>query len=301
MNIATKLKPEINYHPNLQTAYTGSVFEKCGSEANAIDVPGALLRQVAEKRFRAEIVSTEGAVIVGVEELAAAAETLELEIVIHVTSGMDIAAGQVVAAVTGDPLQIVRGEDKLLSLIGKASGVATAARRAVQNAGRIKVVCGGWKKIPSAVKQLLRSAVMAGGAKVRMLSEPFVYLDKNYIRIIGSLSKAVQVAKTLPDRAMVVQLRGETAPIGQEAIIAAGYGAKIVMVDTGDIADVRRVSENLRQAGLRENVKIAFAGGVLLGDLENLQQEDVDVVDIGRAILDAPLTDFRYDVVVTDS
>ena len=31
--------------------------------------------------------------------------------------------------------------------------------------------------------------------------------------------------------------------------------------------------------------------------LEDLQQEDIDFVDIGRAILDAPLTDFRYDVV----
>ena len=121
MNTATKLKSEPNYHPNLQTACLSSVIAECGSEINAIDVPRVLLRQVAEKKLRAEIVSTEDAVFVGAEEIESAAATLGLEIAVCVASGTDIQAGQVVAAVTGNPLQIVRGEDKLLSNIGKVS------------------------------------------------------------------------------------------------------------------------------------------------------------------------------------
>jgi nicotinate-nucleotide pyrophosphorylase (carboxylating) len=47
---------------------------------------------------------------------------------------------------------------------------------------------------------------------------------------------------------------------------------------------------------MRSKVKLAFGGGVKLSDLPKLQDEDLDIVDMGRAILDAPLLDLRYDV-----
>jgi len=94
-------------------------------------------------------------------------------------------------------------------------------------------------------------------------------------------------------------LRGETGPIAEEAITVARYRAQVLMVDTGHITDLRMVSKALKQEGLRKQVQIAFAGNIRLSDLEYLQNEDLDIVDMGRAILDAPLLDFRYDVVGT--
>lgn len=71
------------------------------------------------------------------------------------------------------------------------------------------------------------------------------------------------------------------------------------MVDTGRIGDLRTVSKILSRKGLRDRVQIAFAGEVRLNDLDTLQHEDLDIVDIGRAVLDAPFLDFRYDVTLT--
>lgn len=39
-----------------------------------------------------------------------------------------------------------------------------------------------------------------------------------------------------------------------------------------------------------------LAGGITLDDLPGLASADLDVVDLGRALIDAPLLDLRYQV-----
>ena len=151
--------------------------------------------------------------------------------------------------------------------------------------------------MPVEIKQELRAALDIGGVDTCILPRPFLYLDKNYIRIFGSLTRALEAARFFPGRPVVIQLHSDTRLIGEEAITAARHGGQILMVDTGRICDLREVSGVLRQDDLRRRVQIAYASGLRLSDLENLQNEDLDIVDIGRAILDAPLIDFRYDVV----
>ncbi len=265
-------------------------------EPSLVDVPQTILGDVSRSVVHAKVVCTESGVVAGIEALEHQAKTLGLRIATYVSSGARVPPGSIVALVAGNPVQVVRGEDSLLGTVAKVSGVATAAHTARSKAGRLRVVCGGWKKMPASMKDQLRDALRAGGLDARIAPDPFLYLDKNYIRILGSIVAAMESAARLPGRTVAIQLRGETAPISEEAIAAARCGAHILMVDTGRIDDLRAVSTVLTQEGLRSEVEIAFAGNLTLGDLERLQREDTDVVDIGRAILDAPLLDFRYDV-----
>lgn len=273
-----------------------TVTEHEAPEQPTIDVPQLLLRDLIRHTVRARIVSTESGVIAGVDALRQQADALGLHLALHLSAGSTVSAGDTVAVVAGNPVQIVRGEDLLLGTVAKVSGVATAARTAVGKAGHLRVVSGGWKKMPAALKEELRDALKVGGIDTRIVSGPFVYLDKNYVRILGSVVAAMESARRLPGRSIAMQLRGETSPIAEEATAAAGGGAQVLMVDTGRVDDLREVSTALRREGLRQQVEVAFAGNLTLDDLERLQNEDVDVVDIGRAILDAPLLDFRYDV-----
>ncbi len=261
------------------------------------DVPGLLLKDIAEHQVKAKIVSTVAGVLAGMEELANQAIGLGLAVRVIYPTGAHIAPGSAVAFFEGNPRQIVRGEDCLLGIISKMSGIATAARQAVMLAGKVQVVSGGWKKVPGEMKEYVRQGLMAGGAALRMLPDPFIYLDKNYLRLLGSIEREIKAARILPERRIVVQLLGETAEIGEEAVLAARLGASVIMVDTGAIEDLRECSRSLIQTGLRDKVKLAYGGGVQLMDLPRLQKEDLDIVDVGRAILDAPLLDFRYDVI----
>ena len=261
------------------------------------DVPGLLLKDIAERRFNAKIVSTAAGVLAGMDELANQAVNLGLVVRVICPTGMNIFPGSEVASFEGKPRQIVRGEDCLLGIISKMSGIATAARQAVMLAGKVQVVSGGWKKVPGGMKEYVRQGLMAGGAALRMLPGPFIYLDKNYLRLLGSLEAEIKAAQIFPERRIVVQLLGETAAIGEEAVLAARLGASVIMVDTGAIEDLRKCSRSLTETGLRGRVKLAYGGGVQLMDLPRLREEDLDIVDVGRAILDAPLLDFRYDVI----
>ena len=131
---------------------------------------------------------------------------------------------------------------------------------------------------------------------VRISKKPFVYLDKNYVRILGGTKEAVESAISF-GQPVVVQVRGETASVGVEAIIAARAGASVIMVDTGNREDVVEVSRALNKRGMRSQVQLVFAGNILLTDIEGLAHMDVDIVDIGYAIMDAPCLPMRFDVV----
>ncbi len=260
------------------------------------NVPEILLKNILDKSIKVRIQTNEDGVVCGIEELIERAKEIGLGIVCEVSSGDQVKRGRTIALLNGNPLQVVAGEDSLLSAISKVSGVATAAREAVQKAGKLKVVCGGWKKVPRENKHMLRKAVEIGGAETRLVSVPFIYLDKNYVRIYGSVEAALKAAESFPDRAIAIQLKGEAMAIEDEALAAAKHGADVLMVDTGLLSDARKCSEIINQNGLRQKVKLAFSGGLRIEDLADLKNEDIDIVDIGRAILDAPLLDFKYDV-----
>jgi nicotinate-nucleotide pyrophosphorylase (carboxylating) len=73
-------------------------------------------------------------------------------------------------------------------------------------------------------------------------------------------------------------------------------GAGVIMVDTADLADHADVHTALTRLGLRQSIRLAFGGGVRLQDLGPAAAAGADAVDVGRAILDAPLLDLRMRV-----
>ena len=69
------------------------------------------------------------------------------------------------------------------------------------------------------------------------------------------------------------------------------------MVDTGNVEDLLEVVEAATGAMVSgSEVKIAFGGGVTSQILEEVVRGGADIIDIGRAIIDAPILDFRLDV-----
>jgi nicotinate-nucleotide pyrophosphorylase (carboxylating) len=62
------------------------------------------------------------------------------------------------------------------------------------------------------------------------------------------------------------------------------------------VGDIGTVSDRMKAIGARDRVEIAFGGDIRLEDMAELKAADVDVLDIGRAIIDAPLLDLKYEV-----
>jgi len=264
------------------------------------DIRDGILRSVLGNRITAAIIADDAGVVA--ETAAAAGEARALGLTVHriLPEGSEVRPGDEIARLAGTPKQVVMAEDCLIGLMAKPSGVATAARRFVARAGdRPEIVAGAWKKMPAALKEAIRRAIAVGGAKVRMSSGPFLYLDKNYVKMLGGIAEALKAVALLAGYVRVVQLKGHHREIALEADEAVTHGADILFVDSGQWADLRTVSDRLKQEGLRERVRIAFGGSIRLEDIDGLKALDVDILDVGRHIVDAPLLDMRLEVVET--
>lgn len=235
--------------------------------------------------------------VAGIPFAQRAAQAFQLEARWKVQSGEAVKEGEAIAFVHGTAEQIVRFENIVIGLIAKPSGIASAARKARELAGgKIRLVAGGWKKHPFLMKEQVLEAVSEGGIAQRILDEPFLYLDKNYVRILGGIGPTLRAVASLP-KAKVIQLRGEFSSIAEEAREALSMGADVLMVDTGSWQDLEEVLAVLRETKVLHRKPLAFAGGIQLNDIPGLAEKGVDILDIGKAILDAPWLELTYDVV----
>ncbi|MFN8628135.1 MAG: quinolinate phosphoribosyl transferase [Candidatus Binatia bacterium] len=267
-----------------------------GRRASVPDVRDEILRGVAGKQVVACIVADDDGLLAESDAAACEARALGLQ-VRRVRPDGRVRRGDEIVRFAGNAKQIVSAEDVLIGVLAKASGIATAARRFVElAAGRPRIVSGAWKKMPSAQKEAIRRAVHVGGASCRICERPFVYLDKNYIRILGGIAASLAAVTHLTDHEKVVQLKGRYQDIAREATEAVRGGADLLHIDTGRHADAGRVSDALTARGLRHRVRLAFGGNIRLEDIAFLRSFDIDILDIGRQIVDAPLLDMRMEV-----
>ncbi|MCG8588259.1 MAG: nicotinate-nucleotide pyrophosphorylase [Proteobacteria bacterium] len=253
----------------------------------------ALLASVAGERWGL-VSATQPGRVAGLELLDLAAQGLDDAGVWKplVGEGSDVAPGTPLVEVRGRAAALALAEDHVLGPLGWASGVATRAARIVAAApGKLRIVCGGWKKLPAALKPLLRAGLAAGGVAPRLVDGDFLYVDKNAVRMLGGVRAAIDAGRRVGHGPVSVQVRSL-----EEARAAAAAGAGIVMVDSSSLDVLARVHAGLASDGIREDLVLAFGGGVQLERLAAVAAAGADVVDIGREILDAPLLDLRFDV-----
>ena len=261
------------------------------------DVRDIFLASVITEQNTADIVADGSGVISGTKSLIEALQGIGIQPDFITLDGSEVLKGTVIATISGSPKQIAMAEEFSIGVLAKPSGIATAARRAVALAGPdLRIVCGAWKKMPPAIKHTVREAITCGGAAFRISDQPFVYLDKNIVSMLHGIEATLAAVRDMKESLKCIQIKGWQREVAEEAILAATNGADIIMVDTGRVEDIQKVNEALMEKGLRSQVRLAFAKGIRIEDIPELTQCGIDILDIGCAILDAPLLDMRLDV-----
>lgn len=255
-------------------------------------------RDIQEQRFHAVLTAEGDGILSGVREAAAKAAELGLAEFRCGAEGQALSAGEAFASFSGTPKAIAMAEEQIIGTLAKGSGIASAARKAVALAdGKVRIVSGSWKKMPPALKDMVRQAITAGGADFRICTPPMLYIDKNFIRMLGSVAMALRAADGIPEAKRVVQLKGLFCSLEEETVQAVEGGAQILMVDTGSLRDLERCQKQLDRMQARSRVQLAFAGGVRISEIPRMACLGMDILCIGKEIVDARLLDMRQDVV----
>lgn len=263
---------------------------------NKLDIRDIIFKSITNTTYEARLIAEDYGIISGTEAAIERLNSLGIDIIFIADEGSKVGKGDVVAVIRSTPKLLAIAEDVLIGKFSKTSGIATAAYHAYNLAnGKIKIVCGSLKKVPEECKQSFRKAIETGGIKSRICDTPFIYLDKNYIKMFGGIEQILIKVKDLNHYKKVIQIHNTVHNVEEEVKQAVLFGADILMIDTGDDADIDKCFSVLNKMGSTGKT-IAFAGNVKLDKVNYYIDKGVNILCIGKEIIDAKLLDMKFEI-----
>lgn len=264
-----------------------------------MDIRDILFKNIMKNEYVAEVIVERSGIISGIEKVKNEFEFIKDKITFYKDDGDTIKKLDCICSMKTNPKEIAILEEKIMGMLSKYSGIATAANTAVKKAdNRAEIVSGSWKKMPPEIKDNIREAILAGGATFRISKKPMLYIDKNYISMFGSITNVLKAAEVFEELEKIIQIRGINFKIEEEVDQAIENGCRFLMVDTGNLSDLERCNTRLEEKNMRDKVKVAYAGNVKIDSIDHIiEQYKPDTLCIGKEIVDAPILDMKLNVI----
>ena len=197
-----------------------------------------------------------------------------LKITLLKQDGDRIEIGDELALIEGALQSLLSGERVVLNLVQRMSGIATNAYKAVgMTRGTNAKICDTRKTMPG-LRMLDKYAVRTGGAfNHRSGLYDCIMLKDNHIAFAGSISQAVQMAKSKIGHTVKVEVEIETKNQLREAINA---GADMIMFDN-------RTPEEIRDwlPLVPSHIITEASGGITFNNLRSYAESGVDYISLG--------------------
>ncbi len=238
----------------------------------------------------------EDCVIAGMEEVAELLRLLGLEFTVLRGDGDVAKAGDCVLIIRGQKPDLLKVERVVLNVLMRASGIATMTRRILERARSVnpRVRVAATRKTTPFLRYLEKKAVAIGGGDPHRFSlSDAVLIKDNHIRAVGSLEKAIILARERSPFTVKIEVEVETV---EDAIKAAELGVDIIMLDNMKPSDVAKVHEELVKRGLRDRVILEASGGINEDNVVEYARY-VDVVSIGALTHSYKSIDMSMDLI----
>ncbi len=188
--------------------------------------------------------------------------------------GQRFSAGEKLAAIRGSSISILKGERTALNFLQRMSGIASTTWRFVQALEGTKTKILDTRKTTPGLRILEKYAVKMGGGKNHRhnLSE-MVMIKDNHLKLVGSISEAVQRAKERVEPGIKVEVEATTLDEVKEAVRS---GADMVMLDNMSVQKMREVVE-----WVKRKVPLEVSGKVSLDRVREIAALGVDFISVG--------------------
>ncbi len=246
----------------------------------------------ATARSTAQVVARQDLTVAGLEIVARVFTHVDQTIVTtrHETDGTAVAAGTVLATVTGPTRGILTGERLALNFLGRLSGIATfTAGLVALTAGTTARVADTRKTTPT-LRALEKYAVrMGGGSNHRFGLFDAVMVKDNHIAAAGGLVQAVEAVRARVGHMVTIEV--EVDSLDQLPDLLA-VGADVVLLDNMGTDELRRAVAIVDGA-----MTVEASGGITAATIADVAATGVDVISLGALTHSAPNADVALDVV----
>ena len=202
--------------------------------------------------------------------------------------GSEIAAGTVLASISGSARSILTAERVALNFLGPLSGSATATAALVQavHGTKARIVCT--RKTLPGLRALQKYAVRCGGGfNHRFGLDDAAMIKDNHVQAAGGIAPAVEKLRAGLGHMVRIELEVDTLAQLEEAL---GLGVDTILLDNMRLDDLRRAVAMARGRAVLE-----ASGNVTLASVRAIAETGVDYISSGAITHSAPNLDIGLD------
>ena len=251
------------------------------------------LALLEDKVVSAHIEAREDMVVSGVEECEWLFKNADVLVDVLVRDGLTAHPGERIIALKGSVHAILSLERTSLNLLGRMSGIASAAAKASRLVSVVNdhVRVAGTRKTAPGLRFFDKKALIAGGALSHRYSLSDQFLIKDTHRAFMPVDEAVRKCIAYSDKKVECEVESV-----EDALLAAETGADIVMFDNMTPALIREAIAALEAAGLRGEVTLEISGGITPETVDRYAGLDVDVISMGALTHSVKCADVSLEV-----
>ena len=199
-----------------------------------------------------------------------------------------IKPGETAARIFGPTKGMLMADRVALNFLNHMSGIATQTRAVVESIEGTGCHVTDTRKTLPLLRGIQRHAVMVGGGtNHRMDLSSLVLIKDNHIRAVGSVSKAVFLAKSKVSHVMKVEVEVTCASEAKEAFDA---GADIVMLDNTTPDQIKEIARMKPP-----HVILEASGKITPQNARDYAESGVDVISMGFLTHSVKSADFSLE------
>ena len=193
--------------------------------------------------------------------------------------GEKAAPYEVILRLHGRVHSILAAERTALNLLGRMSGIASAADAAGKLAREINdhIRVAGTRKTAPGLRYFDKKAITAGGGLPHRYDLEEAFLIKDTHRSFIPVDEAVRRCREYSPK-KVIDCEVESV---EDALRAAKAGADTIMFDNMSPQDIAGAISALSEAGLRDKVMLEISGGIKAETIAAYKGLDIDIISMG--------------------
>ena len=240
----------------------------------------------AAQTARAFIISRDAAVLCGTAWFEACFRRLDAEVEIKwfARDGESVAAGRVLAEISGNARAMLSAERPALNFLQTLSATATATRQYVEAVKNTHASIMDTRKTLPGLRAAQKYAVKCGGGENQRTGlYDGILIKENHIMAAGGIREALTQAANIAAPGVSIQIEVESLDELEQALAA---GAKLILLDNFDLDTLRAA---VRLAGAR--AELEASGGITLETVRAVAETGVHRISIGSLTKDIKAVD----------